>query len=82
MQAAEQSELIPLELLNELRQTPVLDKLEPATGISLFVDNPEAWPAVLHPLIRLYERFCFFVFRRTIRWSIFDHLIRMDKPTG
>lgn len=80
MQAAEKSTLIPDDLLTELRNTPVLETLEPTTGLTLFIDDLDSWPAILHPLIHTYDRCCLFIFRKTIRWSIFDHLIQMDKP--
>jgi len=80
MQAAEKSALIPSELLAQLRSTPALTKLEPATGTDLIISNIEDWPNFLHGALRLYERCCFAVFRQTIRLSLFSWLIRM--PNG
>lgn len=76
MQAAEQSDLIPPEVLTQLRNTPTLTELVPTTDIDLFIRDIDAWPNVLQPVVRLYERCCLAVFRRTIRLSLFGWLIR------
>ena len=77
--AAEKSTIIPPELLAELRQTPVLDVLEPAPGLNLFVDDIAAWPDFLHGPMRFYNGCCLALFRRTIRWSLLGSLIHMDQ---
>lgn len=76
MQAAEQSDLIPQELLTQLRNTPALTELVPTTDIDLFIRDIEAWPNVLHPVIGIYERCCLAIFRNTIHLSLFGWLIR------
>ncbi|MEM7127894.1 MAG: hypothetical protein AAF702_16290 [Chloroflexota bacterium] len=79
LQAAEKSELIPPSLLAELRNTPALEKLDLAEGISLFIDDYTAWPHFLHDPLRHYERWCFALFRRTIGLTLVSRLIRMEK---
>lgn len=79
MQAAEKSTLIPPDLLAQLQATPVLKTLEPATGLNLIIEDIEAWPPFCHGLLRLYEDWCLAIFRRTVRWSLLNPLIRMEQ---
>ena len=79
MQAAEKSEIIPPALLTELQATPVLEKLEPAEGISLFIKDYTAWPRFLEGARRRYESWCLALFRLTIRLSLLSWLIQVDK---
>lgn len=78
MQAAEQSPLIPPEVLMQLRRTPTLDTLEPVEGLNFFIKNYSAWPRSWEGIRRRYEQWCFALFRRMIGWSLLDRYIQLE----
>ncbi len=73
--AYRQMPIVPAEYLESISAIEVLEQFEPQDETGLLVENIEAWPRALQPLLIAYERWCLraieFVWHRSLlQWMI------------
>lgn len=76
MQAVEQSEIIPPDLLAELKAVRPLDKLEPPEGRNFLVEIAR-WPPLLRPLGLKYDVWCRLFMMSIYQRRLFQRWIRV-----